>query len=118
MPAKTVATTPNTTAAETDTAASVPGITVALDTADTTAEAALSPEPEPNDPNRIVKIKLHKDKNSGKGLFVSVNNHRFFIPRGVVVEVPYYIAAVVENMAAQDENTARMIEALTEDANF
>jgi hypothetical protein len=74
--------------------------------------------PAAADPQRMVKIKLHKDKRSGRGLFVNVNNHSYFIPRGEVVEVPYYIAAAIENTIAQDENTARMIESLTENADF
>ncbi len=62
----------------------------------------------------MVKIKLHRDKNSGKGLFVNVNNRRYFIPRGEVVEVPLCIAEVIENSAAQDEHTAAMIERMTQ----
>lgn len=71
-----------------------------------------------DDPWRKVKVKLHRDKRSGKGLYVNVNNHNYFIPRGEVVEVPAFIAAVLENSATQDENTARLIERLTEDAAF
>lgn len=71
-----------------------------------------------NDPNRMEKIKLHRDKKTGKGLYVNVNNHNFYIPRGEIVSVPYYIAEAVRESAEQDENTARMIEQLTEGSNF
>ena len=70
------------------------------------------------DPYSLVKIKLHKDKRNGKGLYVNVNNHNYFIPRGEVVEVPYFIAAVINSSAEQDENTARLIESLTESSDF
>ena len=68
------------------------------------------------DPRRLVKIRLHRDKHSGKGVSVNVNNHSYFIPRGEVVEVPYFIKEVLDNSAAQDENTARLIESLGEAA--
>lgn len=68
------------------------------------------------DPRRMVRIRLHKDKHSGKGVYVNVNNYSYFIPRGEVVEVPYFIQKVLDNSAAQDENTARLIESLGEAA--
>lgn len=77
--------------------------------------AARTPE---NDPWRKVKVKLRRDKRSGKGLYVNVNNHNYFIPRGEVVEVPAFVAAVIENSATQDEETARLIESLTESSDF
>ena len=81
---------------------------------------SLAPEPEITrgaNPDRKVKIKLHMDKKKGKGIYVNVNDHRFFIPRGQTVEVPYYIAAVLANSVKQDEETAKMIEALGEKVN-
>lgn len=84
---------------------------------DEIVETAL-PEAAGNDPWRMVKIKLHRDKRSGKGLYVNVNNHNYFIPRGEAVEVPAFIAAVIENSAKQDEETARLIDSLTESADF
>lgn len=81
-------------------------------------DAVAENEAKNNDPHRKVKIKLHKDKRNGKGLYVNVNNHNYFIPRGQTVEVPYYIAAVIENSANQDENTARLIESLSEGSDF
>lgn len=80
--------------------------------------AALADNIAENDPWRMVKIKLHRDKRSGKGLYVNVNNHNYFIPRGETVEVPAFVAAVIENSAAQDEETARLIDSLTEGSNF
>lgn len=72
-----------------------------------------------DDPNRLVKVKLRFDKNNkSKGMYVNVNNHNFFIPTGKVVEVPYYIAAVIENSANQDENTAALVESLRPEADF
>lgn len=66
-----------------------------------------------NDPHRKVKIKIPREKNK-LGVYVNVNTHNFFIPRGEVVEVPAYIAEVLENSAKQDEATALLIERLTE----
>lgn len=63
--------------------------------------------------NNMVKVRIPRDKNGSKGLFVSVNNHRYFIPRGETVEVPDYIAEVIENSIAQDDATAAMIDSLT-----
>lgn len=64
------------------------------------------------DPNRMVTVKLFRGKRKDKGVFVSVNNHRYFVPRGQEVEVPYYIAAVLKNSEEQDERTAMYIETL------
>lgn len=68
-----------------------------------------------NDPRRMVPVELWFDKhNKSRGLYVNVNNHNFFIPTGKQVEVPYYIAAVIENSVKQDRNTARLIATLGE----
>lgn len=90
-----------------------------LSASDIPALANISPDPEFKrgiDPYQKVKIKLHMDKKKGKGITVNVNNHRFFIPRNTVVEVPYYIAAVLANSKKQDEETAKMIEEYGEKA--
>lgn len=70
------------------------------------------------DPNALVKIKLHKDKNNNADVFVSVNTHRYQIKRGVVVEVPQFIADVINNSIEQDEHTAMLIEQLGANADF
>lgn len=67
---------------------------------------------------KMVKIKLSRTRKDGKGQYVNVNNHSMWIPRGEVVEVPDYIAEVLQNSAEQDERTAAMIDALTESSNF
>ena len=60
----------------------------------------------------LVKIKLPAIKGN-KGLYVNVNNHNYFIPRGQVVEVPAFIAEVIENSVNQDEATMLRIAQLT-----
>lgn len=71
------------------------------------AKAAYDKE---NDPNRRVKIKLFKDNGKYKDpLFVSVNSYRAAIPRGVEVDVPYFVAKHIEEMLAQDQQTAELI---------
>lgn len=65
------------------------------------------------DPKALVKVKLPLKKGD-KGLFVNVNNHNYFIPRGQVVEVPAFIAEVIENSVNQDEATMLRIAQLTE----
>ncbi len=70
------------------------------------------------DPNSTVIIKIPRDRQKGKGLYVSVNDRRFFIPRGETVSVPYYIAAAIEESVAQDEHVAVLIEKLGESADF
>ena len=59
-----------------------------------------------------VKIRLFKDNSRYKGdVFVSVNGRNYQIRRGEEVEVPLEVAEVLEHSAAQDEITARRIEA-------
>ncbi len=81
----------------------------------TAAQADTTPAPDPNDPRRMVKIKLRKIKGAGKGKYVSVNNHRFFIPYGKECEIPYFIKAILDNQETQDEETAEMIEGYAPD---
>ena len=74
-------------------------------------------ETQAKDPYRKVKIKIPREKNK-PGVYVNVNTHSFYIPRGEVVEVPAYIAEVLENSAKQDESTALLIERLTKDSDY
>ena len=68
-----------------------------------------------NDPNRKVKIKLFKDSQRYKEpLYVSVNSYSACIPRGVPVEIPYFVAKHIEEMETQDQNTAITITILNE----
>ena len=41
-----------------------------------------------------------------------MNGNRFIVPRGVEVEIPDYVAEVIERSMAQDEQTALTIEKL------
>ena len=67
-----------------------------------------------NDPKRRVKIKLFKDNGRYREpLSVSVNDYEAVIQRGVEVEVPYFVAKHLEEVAAQDEATAAMIGQLS-----
>lgn len=62
------------------------------------------------DPKRLVKVKLFKDNGKYRDpLFVSVNNYRAAIPRGVEVSIPYYVYKHIQEMSAQDEATAQLI---------
>ena len=65
-----------------------------------------------------MRIKLRRDKRLGSDLYVNVNNHNFLIKRGEPVEVPRYIAEVIENSIRQDEETELMIEELSKNADF
>ena len=61
----------------------------------------------------MVKVRLFKDNDKYKDpLYVSVNGNRFIVPRGVEVEIPDYVAEVIERSMAQDEQTALTIEKL------
>ena len=58
-----------------------------------------------------VPIELFKDNGKYKGdVLVCVNGERFLIKRGVRVEVPRYVALVLEESAKQDTDTANLIE--------
>ena len=58
-----------------------------------------------------VDVKLFKDNGKYKGdVLVCVNGERFLIKRGVRVEVPRYVALVLEESAKQDTATANLIE--------
>ena len=58
-----------------------------------------------------VPIELFKDNGKYKGdVLVCVNGERFLIKRGVRVEVPRYVALVLDESAKQDTATANLIE--------
>lgn len=65
--------------------------------------------------SRKVKVRLFRDSNQYKdSLFVAVNGESYMIPRGVEVEVPYYIAEVIENSLREDQKTAEQLRILEE----
>lgn len=71
-----------------------------------------------DDPKRMVKIKLFKDKDKYSGdVTVVVNGTTFRIQRGVEVEVPYYVAEVLQNSAKADEETETKISELTDNSS-
>ena len=75
-----------------------------MEAAKETAPAA----PKPNDP---VPIRLFKDNDKYKDdVFVAVNGRSFQIKRGETVQVPAYVAEVLEQSMAQDNATANLIE--------
>ncbi len=64
-------------------------------------------------PAKKVKVKLFKDNGMYKDpVFVAVNGHRFIVPRGVEVEVPEYIARVLEESFRRDQATAEQLMTL------
>lgn len=67
-------------------------------------------------PRAMVSIKLFRDNNRYKEpLYVAVNDYSAQIQRGVSVQVPYFVAKHIEEMNAQDEATAMMLEGLVSD---
>ena len=67
------------------------------------------------DAARKVKLRLFRDSNQYKDpLYVAVNGESYLIPRGVEVEVPYYIAEVIENSLKEDQKTAETLRILEE----
>ena len=83
----------------------------APETAPTPVENANSSEA--TDPNAVVKIKLFKDGGQYKeDLFVAVNGRSFLIQRGVEVEVPAYVAEVLEHSMSQDQRAQEMVQTL------
>ena len=70
------------------------------------AEAHAAPKP-----NDLVPIRLFKDNDKYKDdVFVAVNGRSFQIKRGETVQVPAYVAEVLEQSMAQDNATANLIE--------
>ena len=59
----------------------------------------------------MVKVRLFKDnQNYTSDVFVSVNGENYLIKRGVTVDVPDYIAEVLENSQKEDENAVMRME--------
>ena len=60
---------------------------------------------------KTVKIRLFKDNQNYTGdVFVSVNGENYLIKRGVTVDVPDYIAEVLESSQREDENAVMRME--------
>ena len=60
---------------------------------------------------KTVKIRLFKDNQNYTGdVFVSVNGENYLIKRGITVEVPDYIAEVLENSQKEDVNAVIRME--------
>lgn len=60
---------------------------------------------------KMVKVRLFKDnQNYTADVFVSVNGENYLIKRGVTVEVPEYIAEVLESSQREDENAVMRME--------
>ena len=76
-----------------------------------TLEAAKETAPAAPKPNDLVPIRLFKDNDKDKDdVFVAVNGRSFQIKRGETVQVPAYVAEVLEQSMAQDNATANLIE--------
>ena len=76
-----------------------------------TLEAAKETAPAAPKPNDLVPICLLKDNDKYKDdVFVAVNGRSFLIKRGETVQVPAYVAEVLEQSMAQDNATANLIE--------
>lgn len=82
------------------------------------AKAAAAKEAEAKaDSSELVTIQLFKDSEKYKDdKFVAVNGKTWQIKRGVPVQVPKYVADVLEQSMKQDTATANMIE--RENAEF
>ena len=60
---------------------------------------------------KMVRVRLFKDNQNYTGdVFVSVNGENYLIRRGVTVEVPNYIAEVLESSQREDENAVMRME--------
>ena len=94
--------------------AQIEAMQAALENAAADAAAAPKPQAGEADPTRRVTVKLFKDNDRYKEpLFVSVNDYRAAIPRGVTVEIPYYVAKHIEETTLQDESAAMLISEMT-----
>lgn len=89
----------------------------AAENAEKIPEPVAGQAPETAAPGKkMVKVKLFKDNHDYKDdVFVAVNGERYLIQRGVEVEVPDYIAEVLEHSAQQDARTAELIEKIEAD---
>ncbi len=85
------------------------------------AEAVKNEEavmPADADLNRKVTVHLFKDNSQYKdAMYVSVNDQNYMIPRGVDVEVPWYVAEVIYRSVDGDQQNADMMRKLEEDYN-
>ena len=78
-------------------------------------EEVKAAEPEKLDPKRKVKITLFRDNNQYKdALYAAVNGESYLIPRGVEVEVPYYVAEAIEWSMKEDQRTAEQLRIMEE----
>lgn len=60
---------------------------------------------------KMVRIRLFKDSQNYSGdVFVSVNGESYLIRRGIPVDVPDYIAEVLEGSQREDENATLRME--------
>jgi len=76
-----------------------------------TLEAAKETAPAAPKPNDLVPIRLFKDNDKyNDDVFVAVNGRILQIKRGETVQVPAYVAEVLEQSMAQDNATANLIE--------
>jgi hypothetical protein len=67
---------------------------------------------------KMVKIRLFKDRKSyTEDVFVSVNGRTFQIKRGVEVEVPDYVAEVLQNSQKQDDYAIDLMSELQQGAS-
>ena len=83
-----------------------------MDTVEKTVDTAekATKKSAPKGPKKV-KIKLFKDNGEYRDdVFVGINGERFLIKRGVEVEVPDYVAEVIENSARQDARAAEFIQ--------
>lgn len=94
----------------------------AAETAEKIPEPVAGQAPEAAAPGKkmvkvkLFKVKLFKDNHDYReDVFVAVNGERYLIQRGVEVEVPDYIAEVLEHSAQQDARTAELIEKIEAD---
>ena len=55
-------------------------------------------------PKKMVKIRIPRTKSDEEDVFVSVNMETFLIKRGVEVEVPDYVAEVLQHQEEMLEN--------------
>ena len=64
-----------------------------------------------NSEKKMVRIKLFRDNQNYSGdVFVAVNGESYLIQRGITVEVPDYIAEVLETSQREDENALMRME--------
>lgn len=79
--------------------------------AETLEAATTAPQGAQPQGEELVPIRLFKDNDKYKDdVFVAVNGRSFQIKRGETVQVPAYVAEVLEQSMAQDNATANLIE--------